>query len=411
MFQRTKCINYFCIVPYSNVNYEYLAKSMGRLSGIPVRIYLKGAELTRCFPVHLPRDPMEPYRNEIFQISGHVGYYVSPYFHYYGVLNAGEIKMIFGPTAQIMADGQKLRELAFKADVPPEEIPAFVEGMNAILHMPVETLLQMLCTVNHFLNGGEMLQLSDLAIYEEEQTMIKADVEQRRTSQYYGEEAQTHNTLAIEEALMDIVRRGDTVSLKRWLAAAPAINGGTIAGDQLRQIRNLFIVTATLTSRAAIRGGMSEDDAFSLSDAYIRQAELLTSHSRIQNLQYNMLLEYTEQVEKLRRGKYATKLSLDVANFVRHHLSEPVIVEKMAEEFYMSRPYLSVRFRQETGQTLTDFILSEKTEEAKRLLRYSEKPLSAISAYLGFSSHAHFSRVFKKYAGVTPSEYREQFRS
>ena len=131
----------------------------------------------------------------------------------------------------------------------------------------------------------------------------------------------------------------------------------------------------------------------------------------IQNLQYNMLLEYTEQVEKLRRGKYATRLSLDVANYVRHHLSEPVSVEKMAEAFYMSRPYLSGKFRQETGQTLTDFILREKTEEAKRLLRYSEKPLSAISAYLGFSSHAHFSRVFKKYAGVTPGEYREQFRS
>ena len=110
-----------------------------------------------------------------------------------------------------MADGQKLRELAFKADVPPEEIPAFVEGMNAILRMPVETLLQMLCTVNHFLNGGETLQLSDLAIYEEEQAMMKAGVEQRRTSKYYGEEEQpqqAHNTLAIEEALMDIVRRG-----------------------------------------------------------------------------------------------------------------------------------------------------------------------------------------------------------
>ena len=40
----------------------------------------------------------------------------------------------------------------------------------------------------------------------------------------------------------------------------------------------------------------------------------------------------------------------------------------MAEEFYLSRPYLSAKFKQETGWTLTDFILSEKTEEAKRLI-------------------------------------------
>ena len=91
---------------------------------------------------------------------------------------------------------------------------------------------------------------------------------------------------------------------------------------------------------------------------------------------------------------------------MRHHLSEPISTEKMAEEFYLSRPYLSAQFKRETGQTLTDYILTEKTEEAKRLLLYSDKPAAAIGAYLGFSSHGHFIRVFKKYAGLTPNDYR-----
>jgi AraC-like DNA-binding protein len=175
-------------------------------------------------------------------------------------------------------------------------------------------------------------------------------------------------------------------------------------------MRNLFIVTATLVSRAAIRGGMREDDAFTLSDAYIQRAELMTNHSSLLNLQVNMLLEFTEQVESLRRSRHVTRLSLDVANYVRHHLSEPVSVAKMADAFFLSRPYLSARFRQETGQTLTDFILNEKTEEAKRLLRYSDKPQAAISSFLGFSSQGHFARVFKKYAGMTPGEYRDKRR-
>ncbi len=395
------------------VDFEYLARTMARLSGIPVRVYRGGEELFRFFPAALPRDPLDLCRDEVFAISEHVGYYASPLFHYYGVLNAGDVKLVVGPTAQIMADEQKLRELAFRLDVPREEVPAFVEGMNAIMRLPAETLLQMLCALNHFLNGGETLELSDLAIHDAEQTLLKTGVERQRTSRVYEQEVpakREHNTLAIEEALMEIVRRGDSVSLRRWLASAPAVQGGTIAPDQLRQLRNMFIVTATLVSRAAIRGGMEQDDAFSLSDAYIQRVELLTSHSGILNLQYNMLLEFTEQVEKLRRGKHVTKLSLDVANYVRHHLSEQISVEKMAEAFFLSRPYLSGKFKQETGQTLTDFILREKTEEAKRLLRYSDKSLSAISAYLGFSSHGHFSRVFKRYAGLTPGEYREKHR-
>ena len=393
------------------IDHEYLARSMAQQAGIPVRVYKDGKEYCRSFPAPLPRDPMEIYKKEIFALTGHVAYYCTPYFHYYGVLNAGGHRIVAGPTAQIMANEQKLRELAFEADVPPEEVPAFIEGMNGIRRLPVETLLQMLCTLNYFLNGGEKLEISDLAINASRQDELKLDVEQRRTSRVYEEAPQpagSHNTLALEEALMGIVCKGDSVALRRWLSSAPAVHGGTIAGDQLRQMRNLFIVTATLTSRAAIRGGLREDDAFSLSDAYIQRAELLSDHDSIMNLQYHMLLEFTEQVEKLHRGRHATKLSLDVANYIRHHLSEPISVERMAEEFYISRPYLSAKFKKETGQTLTDFILSEKTEEAKRLLRYSDKSLSAISSYLGFSSQSHFIRVFRKYAGVNPGEYLEK---
>lgn len=98
-----------------------------------------------------------------------------------------------------------------------------------------------------------------------------------------------------------------------------------------------------------------------------------------------------------------------MANYIQHHLSEPIQAEAIAKELYMSSPYLSAQFKEETGETLTDFILKEKTEEAKRLLRYSDKTFSAISSYLGFSSPGHFSLVFKKYTGRTSTEYREKY--
>ena len=267
----------------------------------------------------------------------------------------------------------------------------------------------MLCPINYILNGEE-LELKDLTIRQTEQDAIKKRVENRRTEQVYHEERpqDLHNTLAIEEKLMDIVRKGDTGALRQWAAAAPAIRGGIMASDQLRQLKNTLIVTATLVSRAAIRGGMDTDDAFSLSDAYIRRCETMTTQSQIGNLQYHMVMEFTEQVEKIRRGQTPSKLRLEAANYVQHHLSEPIDTEAMAKEFYLSRSHFSTKFKAETGMTLTDFILTEKTEEAKRLLRYSDKSAAAIAAYLGFSSHGHFCKVFKKYTGLTPNEYREK---
>ena len=82
---------------------------------------------------------------------------------------------------------------------------------------------------------------------------------------------------------------------------------------------------------------------------------------------------------------------------------------KIAKAIFLSRSRLSVKFKKETGENLIDYILKEKTEEAKRLLRYSDKPLAAISSYLGFSSPSHFSRVFRKYASLNPGEYRQKY--
>ena len=324
----------------SAVDYGYLGKSMASLSGIPVRVYQGDEELCRFFPVDLPKDPLALYRDEILGITEHVGYFASPLFHYYGVLNAGDIKLVVGPTSQIMAGEQDLRELAFRLDVPPGEVSAFVAAMRGIQRLPVETLLQMLCTVNHFLNGGERLTLSDVAIAGDEQRTIKTNLEQRRTKKVYEEgppPGEAHNTLALEEMLMDLVRRGDTAALKGWMAAAPAVRGGTIAPNQLRQLRNTFIVSATLVARAAIRGGMGEEEAFSLSDGYIQRVELLTDPGKIMNLQYSMVLEYTEQVEQLHLGRHPTRLATEVANYVRRHLSEPISAEKMAEGWLTDR--------------------------------------------------------------------------
>ena len=152
---------------------------------------------------------------------------------------------------------------------------------------------------------------------------------------------------------------------------------------------------------------MDTDDALSLSDAYIRKCEPLNNIEQITNLQYRMIFDYTERAEKLRSGKTLSKFVPDVTNYIHHHLSEPITTEEIAKALFMSRSRLSVKFKQEANENLVDFILKEKTEEAKRLLRYTDKPIAAISAYLGFSSQSHFSHVFKKYAGNPPNEYRK----
>ena len=398
-----------------NVDLPYLCTVIGNLTGMPIRIFFGEDLFFHYSIVQLSSDPMELYREEIFRIQTNVGYFVTPEFFYYGIINSGDQKIVLGPTRQISGNDQELLALAFQLGIAQEDTEDFLRGIKSIIPMPLESVMQILCTVNYVLNE-EKLTLQDISIYDAEQDDLRKQlIAQQATLNEYSSEAEDqdtqsiHNSFQLEQVLMDILRRGDTAALREWIASAPAVNGGRLAAEQLRQIKNTFIVTATLASRAAIRGGLDVDDAFSRSDSFIQKCELLNSAEQIINLQYHMVLSFTEKVERIRAGKNPSKLVTDVANYIQHHLSEPITAEDIAKSLYLSRPYLSRKFIEETGESLTDFILKEKTEEAKRLLRYTDRSAAAIGTYLGYSSNGHFARVFKKYAGITPREYREKY--
>ena len=390
---------------------RYICTMIGNLSGVPIRIYKNRSLIFSHSVVWLPVDPICLCEDEILDIRSHIGYYTAQFFYSYGIVNYEDYSIIFGPTRLTSARIQELRELAFLAGVPSEETDAFVSGMRAVISLPLESLLQMLLSVNFFLNE-EMLEITDLTIREDEQQMYNAQLGREQAEHRYDQDLldpvaqEVHNTYRTEQTLLDLIEKGDVGALDEWLKDAPAVRPGSIAPDQLRQVKNTLIVTATLASRAAVRGGMDVEDAFSLSDAYIRKCELLQTPYRIINLQYHMVLDFTSQVSNLKLHGNSSALAAAVAEYVRHHLSDPVSTEKIAEKLHFSRTWLSRKFHEETGIPLSDFIRIKKTEEAQRLLRYTDKSLREISVYLGYSSQSHFQTVFKKQLGVTPMQYR-----
>ena len=208
--------------------------------------------------------------------------------------------------------------------------------------------------------------------------------------------------------MLALVRGGDVERLEEWTSHAPAVKPGQIAPDALRQEKNIFTVTTTLVSRAAIEGGMDVEDAMRLSDSYIKKCERLSSLDSIVNLQLGMVRNFTRQVAYINDLDARSELAKKVASYVQHHLSDPIRTEEVAHALHLSRSHLSTRFKREQGVDLTDFVRQVKINEAKRLLRYTDRSLLTISNYLGFSSQSHFTRVFKAQTGLTPREYREE---
>lgn len=394
------------------VDYSYIATMIGDFSRVPVHIY-KNNELIFYYSItHFIKDPISIHQSDILKISDHIGYLLTDNFSCYGIVNSDEYKFVIGPTKQVSSTASNLLELAIQLDIPKEHIDEFIIAMQEIKHIPFENLMQIMCFLNYILNN-EKCSLEDIFIDGSLQEHFAKKTSRHGTDHSLSDKLSEqdiifHSTYDLEENFMNMIRKGDYISISNLLENSPIFKKDVMESNHLRFFKNSFVAIATLASRAAIQGGMNPDDAFTLIDNYILMCELLDDCNRINNLGRLMVIDFAKRVNQLYKGTQASHLILDVSNYINRHMSEAITVEAMSKDFFMSRSYLSKRFKAESNVTLTDFILTKKIDEAKHLLRYTKQSLTAISLHLGFSSPGHFSRVFRKYASISPKEYREK---
>ena len=89
-----------------------------------------------------------------------------------------------------------------------------------------------------------------------------------------------------------------------------------------------------------------------------------------------------------------------------HYSDEAISLDRVAREVNISPNYFSAIFSQEVGQTFVEYLTGKRINEAKRILRQTDKRSSEIAFSVGYKDPHYFSFVFRKVAGCTPSAYR-----
>lgn len=96
--------------------------------------------------------------------------------------------------------------------------------------------------------------------------------------------------------------------------------------------------------------------------------------------------------------------------YIDVHMAKDVSLQAIADHIHLHPVYLSRLYKQETGETISDYIHRLRMEKAAALLGMSGHKVYEVAEQTGYEP-AYFNRVFKKYYGVTPQEYREGRRS
>lgn len=225
----------------------------------------------------------------------------------------------------------------------------------------------------------------------------------------YQENEKVHNSYDQEVRELDSIREGNIAKLIQSMDEPVQGEYGTLSREPLRNIKNLGIVTLGLSARAAIDGGLSPEESFSMDDAYILQVDQAPNEGHIMAVIRRAKIEFATLVNEKNATNESNRIVEEAKRIIYKNLHSRIMVRNIAQELAVTPEYLSTLFRKSEGITVNDYIIQKKIGLAENLLIYSNYSIEEIGYYLGFCSQSHFGKYFKKWKEITPKQYRMKY--
>ena len=147
-------------------------------------------------------------------------------------------------------------------------------------------------------------------------------------------------------------------------------------------------------------------DLYSLASSsdYIRDMRINESLSSLLTL----LMEQSWHPESKTVSRKRLEL-VEVKNYLDEHYAEKIVLDELAEKYYINKYYLTKIFKETYGSTISNYLIAMRITKAKQLLRFTDMTVDEIGSAVGMSDANYFSRMFRKVEGISPREYRKQW--
>lgn len=388
-------------------HYSELLQRFYHAFHIPVSIYQGGVLLRSYVAVAIEPDPAALYLKNAFSADEKKHEQKPFYVNHHGIscgmlhISESDYRILVGPVSSVPPTPRQCSDILADTGLPFSQKKSLLHSLKKTPVFDFGRFLSLMQFLDFTVNGNTTSP-SDA-----DETEISEPFERKKEDLY---EVQ-HNSFELEKNILYAVEQGRTQNLLGLLLQVTSshASSGLIGADSLRIVKNSFIVSAALVSRAAIRAGLDYEYALTLTDFYISEMETLKSELDIPPLLGKMMIDFCVHVEELNKPKDCSPLTRAVLDDVSRHLYETLTVADISHRQNMSPTYVSRVFEKDMNLKLKQYILQQKVKEAQWLLIAKELPISDISTQLGFSSQSHFQTAFKNVAGISPGNYRRQF--
>jgi len=208
-----------------------------------------------------------------------------------------------------------------------------------------------------------------------------------------------------ENELIQAVSMGQTHKVELLMAGFTNLSFERRLADPVRNLKNYCIIMNTILRKAAESGGVHPVYLDRISSDFAKRIELISSTDGVRKVMTAMYTDYCRLVKN-----HATQnLTPPVQKAVMHinfGLSGDLSLHALAEAQNINASYLSSLFKKEMGQTVTDYVNQKRIHRAEKLLSTTKLQIQTVAQYCGIADVNYFSKLFKKYTGKTPKEFR-----
>lgn len=314
--------------------------------------------------------------------------------------------VVIGPYLTVQLTHDQLLQEAEHHAIPPalfHQLETFYGGIPVL--MDEAFLLSLVSTYADTLWGIDNYSVVDLSAELSTTAPLSLHSEPPSPDQTLLDMQTMERRYAYENELLKAVSQGVRHKASSMLTNLSQFAIEQRLADPVRNLKNYCIIMNTLLRKAAEDGGVHPLYIDSVSSDFARRIELLPSTTAAQKMMDEMLTGYCRLVKKYALGHYSAPVRKTLA-CIDADLAGDLSLSALADMQNISPGYLSTLFKKEVGQTLTDYVNSRRVEQAARMLRSGTLQVQTVAQYCGIPDVNYFSKLFKRYIGVTPKEFR-----
>lgn len=214
----------------------------------------------------------------------------------------------------------------------------------------------------------------------------------------------------LEEQMLHAISIGDVAKAQEYLNAFSSVAKSLErTKDFIRNKKNLLTIGNTLYRKAAQAGGVHPVYLDEISTKWAIRIENASSLEALDAMMPQMVRAYCILVKNHSLAQYSPIVKKAIT-YIKLNIASPLTVTEVAHEVGVSPDYLTRLFKKELDTPVISFINQKRIQASLQLLNTSDLCIQDIGDMVGITDTSYFNKLFKKYIGISPKQYRESLK-